>query len=44
MDAFIGHTDLGKSVAGLATVVDVPRQVLSALEAPPTPLGPPPVG
>lgn len=38
------HTDLGTSIAGLATVVDTPGQVLSALDAPPTPPGPPPLG
>jgi predicted Rossmann-fold nucleotide-binding protein len=38
------HTDLGGSIASIATVVDTPEQVLSALNAPPTPLGPPPVG
>lgn len=44
------HTDLGGSIAALAAVVDSPEQVLSelsafaALAAPPTPLGPPPLG
>lgn len=38
------HTDLGGSIANLATVVDTPEQVLPALNAPPTPPGPPPVG
>jgi len=43
-DAFRQHTDLGSSIASLATTVDTPQQVLSALSAPPTPLGPPPLG
>ena len=38
------HTDLGSAVAALAVVVDKPEQVLHALDAPPTPPGPPPVG
>ncbi len=50
VDALRQHTDLGGSIAALATIVDTPEQVLSALSAqaahaaPPTPLGPPPVG
>ncbi len=38
------RTDLGSSIASLAAIVDTPAQVPSALEAPPTPLGPPPIG
>jgi uncharacterized protein (TIGR00730 family) len=44
IDALRQHTDLGNSIAALATIVDTPEQVLSALGAPPTPLGPPPLG
>lgn len=44
VNALRQHTDLGSSIAALATIVDTPEQVLSALNAPPTPLGPPPVG
>jgi uncharacterized protein (TIGR00730 family) len=44
VDAFTRHTDLGRSIASLATAVDTPLEVLSALEAPPTPPGPPPLG
>ena len=44
IDAFRQHTDLGSSIASLVTVVETPEQVLSALSAPPTPLGPPPLG
>jgi hypothetical protein len=42
--ALMSHTDLGAAIAGLATIVDTPAQVLPALEAPPTPPGPPPLG
>jgi hypothetical protein len=42
--AFRSHTDLGSSIAALARVVTTPRDVLPALIAPPTPLGPPPLG
>ena len=38
------YTDLGNSIAHLATIVDTPAQVLAALDAPPTPPGPPPLG
>lgn len=38
------HTDLGGSIASIATIVDTPEQVLPALKAPPTPPGPPPIG
>ena len=44
VDTLRQHTDLGSSIASLATMVDTPQQVLSALSAPPTPLGPPPLG
>jgi hypothetical protein len=44
VDSWLEYTDLGKSIAALATIVDTPAQVLPALNAPPTPLGPPPVG
>jgi uncharacterized protein (TIGR00730 family) len=44
VDAFRHHTDLGDSIANLATIVDTADQVLPALVAPPTPLGPPPLG
>jgi uncharacterized protein (TIGR00730 family) len=44
VDALRQHTDLGSSIASLATTVDTPLEVLSALNAPPTPLGPPPLG
>lgn len=44
VDALKLHTDLGTSIASLATIADTPRQVLSALNAPPTPPGPPPLG
>lgn len=44
VDALRAETDLGGSIASLATIVDTPQQVLSALNAPPTPPGPPPLG
>jgi uncharacterized protein (TIGR00730 family) len=44
IDALKQYTDLGSSIASLATVVDTPEQVLPALNAPPTPFGPPPCG
>jgi uncharacterized protein (TIGR00730 family) len=44
VDALRLHTDLGSSIARVAPIVDTPEQVLSALNAPPTPLGPPPLG
>lgn len=50
VEAFRQYTDLGDSIAALATIVDTPEQVLAelrefaALNAPPTPLGPPPLG
>ncbi len=44
MDTLRVHTDLGGSIAALARVVAAPAQVLSALTAPPTPSGPPPLG
>ncbi len=34
---------MGRSIAALATVVESPAHVISALNAPPTPLGPPPL-
>jgi uncharacterized protein (TIGR00730 family) len=42
--AFVEHTDLGQSIAALATVVDAPAQVVAALATPPTPHCPPPLG
>ncbi len=42
--ALTSHSDLGASIAGLATIVDTPAQVISALKTPPTPPGPPPLG
>jgi uncharacterized protein (TIGR00730 family) len=42
--ALTAHTDLGASIVGLATIVDTPAQVFPALNAPPTPPGPPPLG
>jgi uncharacterized protein (TIGR00730 family) len=44
LDAFMAYTDLGRSIASLACVAATPVDVLSALTAPPTPLGPPPAG
>ncbi len=44
LDAFLAHTDLGRSIAALARVVATPTDVLPALVAPPTPPGPPPLG
>jgi uncharacterized protein (TIGR00730 family) len=44
VDALERYTDLGGSISNLATIVDRPEQVLSALTAPPTPPGPPPLG
>lgn len=44
VDALKSHTDLGTSIANLATIVDRPEEVLAALSAPPTPPGPPPLG
>ncbi len=44
VDALKLYTDLGASIARLARIVDTPQQVLAALDAPPTPLGPPPLG
>lgn len=44
LDAFVDHTDLGRSIAGLARIVATPADVLPVLTAPPTPLGPPPLG
>jgi uncharacterized protein (TIGR00730 family) len=44
MDAFMAHTDLGRSIASLARVAATPADAVSALTAPPTPLGPPPAG
>jgi len=44
MDAFMAHTDLGRSIAALVRIALVPADALSALTAPPTPLGPPPAG
>ncbi len=44
VDALKRHTDLGSSIAGLATLVDTPEQVLAPLGALPTPPGPPPLG
>ena len=44
LDAFVEHTDLGRSIAALARVVAAPADVLPALVAPPTPPGPPPLG
>jgi hypothetical protein len=44
VDSWLAQTDLGNSIAALATLVDRPEHVLPALNAPPTPLGPPPVG
>lgn len=44
MDAFLTHSDLGHSIAALARIAATPDDVLSALVAPPTPSGPPPLG
>ena len=44
MATLLSHTDLGRSIASLARIVATPADVLPALIAPPTPLGPPPVG
>jgi uncharacterized protein (TIGR00730 family) len=44
VDSLRLYSDLGSSIANLAIIVDTPEQVLPALAAPPTPLGPPPVG
>jgi uncharacterized protein (TIGR00730 family) len=44
VDAFRDHTDLGGTIAALARIVHTPAEVLLALSAPPTPLGPPPLG
>jgi uncharacterized protein (TIGR00730 family) len=44
MDAFLAHTDLGKSIASLVRIALAPADVLPALVAPPTPPGPPPAG
>ncbi len=44
IDAFLAHTDLGRSIAALARVALTPADVLPALAAPPTPPGPPPAG
>ncbi|MCX7706852.1 MAG: hypothetical protein N2204_02455, partial [Anaerolineae bacterium] len=44
VDAFLSYTDLGRSIAALARIVATPSDVLSALVAPPTPPGPPPLG
>lgn len=44
LDAFLAHTDLGRSIAALARVAATPADVLPALVAPPTPPGPPPLG
>jgi len=44
LDALLAHTDLGKSIASLARIVAIPADVLPALNAPPTPSGPPPLG
>jgi uncharacterized protein (TIGR00730 family) len=42
--ALLQYSDLGRSIAGLARIVETPQEVLSALGAPPTPPGPPPLG
>lgn len=42
--AFLEHTDLGTSIAGLVSIVDSPAQVAAALATPPTPQSPPPLG
>ena len=44
VDSMRQNTDLGSSIAGLATMLDAPDEVLAALSAPPTPPGPPPLG
>ncbi|MEJ5198492.1 MAG: hypothetical protein WHX53_06185, partial [Anaerolineae bacterium] len=44
VDAFRRHSDLGESIARLARIVYHPAEVLSALNAPPIPPGPPPLG
>ena len=44
LDVFLAHTDLGRSIAALVRVMAAAADVLSALGAPPTPLGPPPLG
>jgi uncharacterized protein (TIGR00730 family) len=50
VQAWRDHTDLGGSIASIATIVDTPEQVLpsltalAALNARPTPPGPPPIG
>lgn len=44
IESFMTHSEMGRSIAALATVVESPAQVISALNAPPTPPGPPPLG
>jgi hypothetical protein len=44
MAALHEHTDLGASIAALARIALTPGEVLDALAAPPTPLGPLPLG
>jgi uncharacterized protein (TIGR00730 family) len=47
IDAFLENTDFGRSIAALACIVATPADVPAALAAPaapPTPLGPPPLG
>jgi predicted Rossmann-fold nucleotide-binding protein len=44
VDAFRTHTDLGASIVALVRIVIAPADVLTALAAPPTPPGPPPLG
>jgi len=44
VDAFMTHAELGSSIAALATIIESPAHVVSALNAPPTPPGPPPLG
>ena len=44
VDAFRVHSDLGGSIAALARIAHTPSDVLTALAAPPTPPGPPPLG
>jgi uncharacterized protein (TIGR00730 family) len=44
MAALQGHTDLGASIAALARIALTPAEALDALAAPPTPLGPLPLG
>ncbi len=44
VEAFLHHTDLGHAIARLARIVLTPADVVPALNTPPTPPGPPPLG